>query len=264
MDQNRAYVSIVRIDGRAPLRIKATPGKLSLTPASHLCLDTIDRHRDLLHGQGIDWGSGSGVLAIAAATNPAVDLVVGLEVDRHDVATARTNAELNGVADRVVFLHSNGFEPFPGEDPSPLEELRGGAEFLIANPPSSTGDDGLGWRRRLLDSAREFLVADAEVFLQVSRQYGVSRTEALATDSGGYEYRGLLGTTDWAPFDQERPDLRAALDDYAAEEQRTGEPYPFLHPIEDRQITATEAKRLWDRDRSSPRSQWSMHRFVRV
>lgn len=250
--------------GHPSLRIIATPGKLSLTPASHLCLETIDRHGDLLRGRGIDWGSGSGVLAIAAATNPAVSMVVGLELDPDDVATARTNAELNGVADRVVFLHSDGFEPLPGEDPAPLEALRGEGRFLVANPPSSSGDDGLGWRRNALEAAGEYLAPGAEVLLQVSRQYGVRRTRALAAGVDGYGYRGLLGTTDWARFDQTRSDLHAALDDYAAEEERTGEPYPFLHPTEDRQITAAEAKRIRDRDGSSPRSQWSMHRFVRL
>ncbi len=250
--------------GHAPLRIAATPGKLSLTPASHLCLETIDRHHHLLGGEGIDWGSGSGVLAIAAATHRGVRLVVGLELDQNDIATARTNAEMNGVADRVVFLHADGFDALPGTDPTPLQGIRGDARFLIANPPSSTGDDGLEWRRRVLDSARDYLRAGAEVFLQVSRQYGIPRTRALASDVGGYEYRGLLGTTDWAPFDQTRPDLRTALDDYAAEETRSGEPYPFLHPTADRQITATEAKQIRDREGLDPRSQWSMHRFVRV
>lgn len=246
--------------GGASLRIVATPGKPSITPASRLCLTTIDRHPKLLQGSGIDWGSGSGVLAVAAATQPGVDFVLGLELDAREVTTARTNAELNGVADRTGFLVSDSYAPLPGQDASVLAGLRGSTGFLIANPPTSGGDDGLGWRRRVLAGAREFLAAGAEVLLQVSRQYGMARTEGLAI--GGFEYRGVLGATDWVAFDQARPDLRKALDWYAAEEARSGEPYPFLHPREDLEIDATRAQRLREATGASPRTQWRMHRYT--
>jgi len=248
-------VSSIARDNGAPIRIVTTADKPSITPASRLCLTTIDRHPQLLRGSGIDWGSGSGLLAVAAASQPGVDFVLGLEIDEAEVRTARTNAELNGVADRTGFLVSDSYDPLPGQETSILQGLRGSTDFLIANPPTSAGDDGLDWRRRVLSGALQFLGPQAD---------GEGRTKRLAEDVGGYEYRGLLEATDWVAFDQGRPDLREALDWYAAEEARSGEPYSFLHPSEDHQVDATEARRLRETTGASPRSQWRMHRFTRL
>lgn len=250
--------------GLAPLRIASAHGGTSITAASRLCLSTIDRHPDLIQGRGIEWGSGTGILTVAAATHTGVDFVLGLELDAAEVAVARTNAELNGVADRTGFLISDSYDPLPGQDLATLDALRGSSTFLIANPPTSAGDDGLGWRRRVLRGALAYLVLGAEVLLQVSRQYGTSRTERLAADVGGYAYKGALETTDWVRFDQSRYDLREALDWYAAEELRSGEPYTFLHPDEDREVNATEARRLREATDASPRTQWRMHRLTRL
>lgn len=244
---------------RAPLRIIAGPARSSITPASRLALVAIDRHPDLLRGRGIDWGSGTGVLAIAAATYPAVDLVLGLEIDRDEIARARANAEINGVADKVRFVRADAFEPLDHDDM--LEELLGATRFVIANPPFRPEGDGLGWRREVLRGARPFLAPGADVLLQVSRQYG-ARIQRLAADAGDYEYEGLLESSAWVTFDQDRADLRAALDLFAIEEARSGEPFPFLHPFEEREIGAIEARRLRDETGASPRSQWQMHRFA--
>ena len=49
----------------------------------------------------LDFGSGSGVLAIAAARLGAT--AAGIEIDAHALACSAENAALNGVADRVRF-----------------------------------------------------------------------------------------------------------------------------------------------------------------
>lgn len=264
MDDQFTPIRLERSGGRAPLRIVLDPASPSVTPASRLSLHIIDTHAHLLGSRGIDWGSGSGVLAIASATQPGVEFVLGVELDEAESGRARANAELNGVADRVAFLHADVFDPFPAADSSVLESMRGTTDFLIANPPFKPEGDGLGWRRAVLAGALEFLIPDAEVLLQVSRQYGVERTERLATDVGGYQYRGVLGSTDWVPFDQSRSDLRDALDHYAIEEKRSSELYPFLHPDEEREIGAVEALALRNATGASPRSQWRMHRLTRL
>lgn len=251
--------SIAR-EGHAPLRIVPTEGKLSLTPASHLCLLTIDRHHNLLRGNGIDWGTGSGILAIAAATQPGVDFVLGLDVNPDDVRTARVNAEMNGVADRTGFIQADLFEPAADADRRALDQMRGNAAFLLANPPNSSGDDGLGWRRQVLAAARPLLREGAEVLLQVSWQYGEERTADLARGNG-YRYHGVLERTDWVPFDQTREDLRRALDIFAAEEERSGIIYPF-RTDDGVTIGAREARRRRDRHGASPSTRWQMHRFV--
>jgi ribosomal protein L11 methyltransferase len=52
----------------------------------------------------LDFGSGSGILAIAAARLGAT-LAVGIEVDDEANPIAEANAHRNRVADRVTFLH---------------------------------------------------------------------------------------------------------------------------------------------------------------
>jgi ribosomal protein L11 methyltransferase len=54
----------------------------------------------------LDLGSGSGILAIAAALLGAAR-AVGIELDYDAVPVAERNAAKNGVSDRVVFLHGD-------------------------------------------------------------------------------------------------------------------------------------------------------------
>jgi ribosomal protein L11 methylase PrmA len=62
---------------------------------------------------GLDWGCGSGCLAIAAATIPAVRRVVGLDIVEASIDVARSNAARNGVADKTVFMRSDSYAPCP-------------------------------------------------------------------------------------------------------------------------------------------------------
>jgi ribosomal protein L11 methyltransferase len=71
----------------------------------------------------LDFGSGSGILAIAAAKLGAVT-AIGIEVDDESHPIAEANAEKNGVADRVTFLVGDAGE---------LGVLAGPAEVLCSN-----------------------------------------------------------------------------------------------------------------------------------
>lgn len=101
----------------APSWIEATPAagqvRLTLDPETAFgsgehgstrgALLLLDRH--LPPGaRMLDLGSGSGILAIAAALLGAAR-AVGIELDGDAVPIAQANAEKNGVADRVVFIH---------------------------------------------------------------------------------------------------------------------------------------------------------------
>lgn len=67
-------------------------------PTTHLCLDWLDRH--LAPGSRvIDYGCGSGILAIAAARLGAAS-VAGVDIDPQAVASSRYNAQRNGVEAR--------------------------------------------------------------------------------------------------------------------------------------------------------------------
>lgn len=252
--------------GIGPIEIVSPPGKLSITPATQMAVDAIGANRHLLSGRGIDWGSGSGVLTVAAAKIPAVESIVGLELAEEDIAVAGTNAAENGVADKIAFIRSDSFEPFEGQDPSPLDALVGHADFLIANPPASRGDDGLGWRRSVLRGALRFAKPGAPLLIQISYQYNVERIARLVEDVPGYGYEGVIGTSAWIEFDQTRDDLSKQLVEYADEERAGGTVYTFRGRRAEGEaatphLTATEALDHYRETGESPMSKWQMHLF---
>ena len=85
-------------------------------PTTSLCLDWLDRH--LQPGQAvIDYGCGSGILAITAAKLGAAP-VLGVDIDPQALESSRYNAERNGVRSR-----------FAGVDEDVIET----ADIVIAN-----------------------------------------------------------------------------------------------------------------------------------
>jgi len=80
-------------------------------PSTRLCLDWLDRH--LIPGSSvIDYGCGSGILAIAAAKLGA-GRVVGVDIDPVALVTSRYNAEQNRVA--ATFVGADGLRPQPSD-----------------------------------------------------------------------------------------------------------------------------------------------------
>ena len=70
-------------------------------PTTHLCLLWLEEHANLKNQSLLDYGCGSGILAIAAAKlgcNP----VVGTDIDPQAMIAARSNAEANNTAIRFV------------------------------------------------------------------------------------------------------------------------------------------------------------------
>lgn len=65
---------------------------------------------------GLDFGTGSGCLAIALAAKCPAARLTALDISAEALALARQNAQRNGVAERVEFLESNGFAALPGRD----------------------------------------------------------------------------------------------------------------------------------------------------
>lgn len=260
--KEQTTVTSEMICGLCELCIRHPPGTFALTPASLISLQAIGRHREILKGHGLDWGSGTGCLAIAAAKVPAVQSVVGLEISEANLAVARENAVRNGVGEKTTFLLSDSYLPQSSADRALLDSLAGKVNFLLANPPSSDGDDGFGFRRIVLRGARTFLMSEGVVFLSVSCQYGQRRVEGLSQEIPGFVYGGILTSTDWVPFDLNRPDLLHCLHLYAEEECRGGLAYTFRHPRHEQTMTAQGALAHYESTRESPLSKWQMHRFV--
>ena len=249
--------------GLGELRIKHPPGTFAVTPASLASLCAIGTHQQLLSGIGLDWGAGVGILSIAAARIEAVTKVYGLEIVAANVEVARENAGLNGVEGKTEFIHSDSFLPFAEANSETVAALKGNVGFILANPPSSEGDDGFDFRRRVLRESKDFLVDGGVVFLSISYQYGRRRIANLPNDAAGYTHGGVLATSDWVPFDLTRPDLLDCLRAYVREEQHGGFEYEFSLPGEqaDDLINAQAAMAFYERTGESPLSKWQTHLF---
>jgi release factor glutamine methyltransferase len=128
----------------------------------------------------LDWGTGSGCLAIAMAANCASASVQAVEVSPEALEVARRNAARNRVAARLRFWQGDGFRALPG-----------GATFdlIVSNPPYVAheaiatlppevrdydphvaldgGADGLEFYRRLADEALAFLKPGGRIMVEL-------------------------------------------------------------------------------------------------
>ena len=101
--------------------VKMDPGLAFGTgthPTTALCLEWLDA-QVLAPTRVIDYGCGSGVLAVASVKLGAAEAHC-FDIDPQALIATRDNAEANGVADRVI-LHSSA------------ESLPGGVDLLLSN-----------------------------------------------------------------------------------------------------------------------------------
>lgn len=106
----------------AKLYLRIDPGQAFGTgrhPTTRLCLKWLIDHADALPTRVIDYGCGSGVLAIACARLGA-DRVIATDIDPLSLTATVDNALDNGVPDRIVVV-------------SPAELTHQPAEWLLAN-----------------------------------------------------------------------------------------------------------------------------------
>ncbi|MBI5799437.1 MAG: peptide chain release factor N(5)-glutamine methyltransferase [Verrucomicrobia bacterium] len=74
----------------------------------------------------LDFGTGTGCLAIALATRCKAAQVHALDISEAALTLARANAQRHGLAERIVFHLGDGFGALP-------EELR--CDLIVSNPP---------------------------------------------------------------------------------------------------------------------------------
>ncbi len=137
----------------------------------------------------LDFGTGSGCLAIALAVNSPAAFCWASEVSAEALELARNNAARHGVAGRVQFVHGDGFASLPAERKFDL---------IVSNPPYMPtaeidslqpevrdyeprraldgGVDGLAFYRRLAVEAGPCLSAAGRLMLE----FGDGQAEALA------------------------------------------------------------------------------------
>ncbi len=263
MGTKKTLLDAEETHGLGQIEILHPTGTFSLTPASMLALRSIGRHQDLLRGAGIDWGPGTGCLAIAAARIGEVERVVGLEILEANVGVARENVSRNGLEGKVEILLSDSYAPFDKADSAKLHCFEGKVDFIVANPDASEGDDGLGYRREVLRGGQRFLVKNGVVFLSVSSQYGLRRVQGLSREIPGFVYKGVLESTEWVPFDLDRAYLLRCLYSYAEEERKGGLEYVFQDPVvqDEKVMNARAALAHFEQTGQSPLSKWQVHLF---
>lgn len=127
----------------------------------------------------LDFGTGTGCLAIALAVKCPNAKITALDISADALALARQNAEANKVAERIEFLQSDGFAAVTGE---------ARFDLIISNPPYIAaaematlqpevrdfdprtaldgGADGLDFYRRLAKEAAPFLRPDGKLMAE--------------------------------------------------------------------------------------------------
>jgi release factor glutamine methyltransferase len=121
----RAYAAVAtrgeQTFGYLGLTLVVPPGVQPITPTSHLLGEAVLAEA----GEGdrvLDMGTGCGVNAILAATKGAQ--VVAVDINPGAIATARANAERNGVAGRVQVRSSDVFS-----------DVGGAFDLIVFDPP---------------------------------------------------------------------------------------------------------------------------------
>jgi release factor glutamine methyltransferase len=148
------------------------------TPAEDSML--LLRHAEArVHGYILDMGTGSGLLAVAAAQKPEVERVVAVDIDPDAIVLARRRAEGSGVSDRIEFRIGDLFDGVDGE----------GFDFILFNPPYlpseepideaswSGGEGGGEVIRRFLDAADGHLKPGGAIIMVLSSQTGLGFEE---------------------------------------------------------------------------------------
>ncbi len=137
----------------------------------------------------LDWGTGSGCLAIAIAANHPSARVTAIDISSATLDVARRNATRHSVTNRIEFVQSDGVEPLPA-----------GSRFhlIVSNPPYiptaeiptlepevrdhdpslalDGGPDGLDLYRRLAVTLRERLLPGGALLLE----FGEGQAPALS------------------------------------------------------------------------------------
>jgi len=142
----------------------------------------------------LDFGTGSGCIAIALAAKTAAAKITALDVSTEALEVARQNTARNNVADKIEFVQGDGL----GALDSHGQDARATIQFdlIISNPPYIAtaeiaildpevrdydprgaldgGEDGLDFYRRLAAEARPFLKPGGKIMLEFGDGQGES------------------------------------------------------------------------------------------
>jgi len=145
----------------------------------------------------MDMGTGSGCIAVSLAYYIENSFVTAVDISENALKTAKLNAEVNNVADRITFIQSNLFKDIP-------DEYRGRMyNVIVSNPPYiptedikhlqkevrcfdpvialDGGQDGLEFYRTIINEVNDFLKPGGLLAFEV----GYGQADAVAALMNG-------------------------------------------------------------------------------
>jgi release factor glutamine methyltransferase len=162
------------------LPFAVAPGVLIPRPETeHLVEEVIRLAGAFTEPRIADIGTGSGAIAVALANALPDCWITATDLSPQALKIARSNADRNGVANRIEFLEGDLLAPLAGRSFSilasnpPYVPLRDrtslSAEVRAYEPHSAlfAGDDGLDIYRRLIPDARSLLVAGGWLVMEI-------------------------------------------------------------------------------------------------
>lgn len=163
-----------------------------------LVMELVDRAHKTSAPTILDLCTGSGCVAIAAASHCAQARFLATDISEEALKIAEKNAAVNGVADKIQFLQSDCFDQI--SDDSLFD-------IIVSNPPYISdseielleaevrqheprlalagGVDGLDFYRRIIQEAHQYLKAEGKLMLEFSPEQE-SSLKTLFEESGKF------------------------------------------------------------------------------
>ena len=174
--------------------IKVNSATLIPRPETEELVDLIIRENKDYRGNIIDFGSGSGCIAIALAANLPFAILTGVEISDDAISIARENAGLNNV--KVSFIKGDIFQP----DRKATRK----AGIIVSNPPYVrisekslmsknvldfephqalfvADNDPLIYYDAILKLAEDTLLAEGRLYFEINEAMGKPLTKLLET-----------------------------------------------------------------------------------
>lgn len=133
---------------------------------TRLCLEAMEKYLKE-SDEVLDVGCGSGILAVGALLLGA-KRAVGVDIDEMAVKTARENAELNGVSDKIEIIHGNLTDKVSGKYNLVLANIVADAIMLLsADIREYMADDAVYIMSGIIDTRVDEVLAALEPSFEV-------------------------------------------------------------------------------------------------
>jgi release factor glutamine methyltransferase len=144
----------------------------------------------------LDFGTGSGAIAVAISTNALDAQVIATDIEPDALKIAGRNAAYHGCSARIQFLLGDGFAALPcshpkfdlivSNPPYVRDDEMGGLQPEVAREPEIAlrgGKDGLDFYRRIAVEAGSYLIGGGEIIVEVGA--GQAAEVARMLEDGG-------------------------------------------------------------------------------